>query len=212
MTSEDLTPYIDKLGDIYQEIDAQYAQLQGVYNGFSCDGCEDNCCNTVFFHYTLLETNYLYRGLSEINDPQQIEVILQRAEDYSRQVVSHPYDSHKLRIMCPLNLEGRCIVYKHRPLICRIHGVPAVLHSSAKGRQEWDGCQQFVLRCGNDAKAKGELLDRTPFYTRIATLEKQLREELVFFHKTKKTIADMVMDFANMVMSSTMQGCSFGCK
>ncbi|MBF0537139.1 MAG: hypothetical protein HQL03_02685 [Nitrospirae bacterium] len=197
MAVDDLTPFMDKLGDIYREIDEQYTHIQGVYNGFNCDACDDNCCTTVFHHYTLIEEYYLFRGLSEINDQQLVEAVLQNAESYCMQVARHPHDSHTLRIMCPVNHQGRCIVYKHRPLICRIHGVAAVLHSPIKGRQQWDGCQLFVQRCGDNVKIKGQLLDRTPFYTRIATLEKQLRHELVFLHKTKKTIAEMVMDFAN---------------
>ncbi|MES0335293.1 MAG: YkgJ family cysteine cluster protein [Candidatus Magnetobacterium sp. LHC-1] len=197
MAANDLTPFIDKLGEIYQEIDGQYAHMQGVYNGFGCDGCDDNCCTTVFYHYTLIEEYYLFRGLAEITDQQLVEAVLQNAETYRLQVARRPHDSHMLRLMCPVNHQGRCIVYEHRPLICRIHGVAAVLHSPTKGRQQWDGCQQFVQQYGEDVKTKGQLLDRTPFYSRIATLEKQLREELVYVQKVKKTIADMIVDFAN---------------
>ncbi|KJU86211.1 hypothetical protein MBAV_001594 [Candidatus Magnetobacterium bavaricum] len=197
MAANDVIPFIDKLGDIYREIDEQYAHMQGVYGGFNCDGCNDNCCTTVFYHYTLIEEYYLFRGLSEIADPQIAEAVMQNAEAYCAQLTRHPYDSHTLRLMCPVNHNGRCIVYKHRPMICRIHGVAAVFHSPAKGTQQWDGCQLFVQKCGDDLKSKGQMLDRTPFYTRIATLEKQLRQELFFMQKTKKTIANMVVDFAN---------------
>ena len=36
-------------------------------------------------------------------------------------------------------------------------------------------------------------IDRTAFYTRMASLERELREEMVFFQKNKKTIAEMII-------------------
>ncbi len=191
--SIDLSSYLEKLSEIYDSIDREYEALQEHYNHFSCEGCDDNCCTTVFFHYTLTEYLFLVEGL-EAMDKGRFDFVLQTAKAYQKEFLKNPYEYESLRIMCPLNIEGLCILYKHRPLICRIHGLPGFLESPKKGKQHWSGCLRFRHIHGEDTE---RAIDRTPFYTQIATLEGQVRRELVFFQKYKKTIAEMIIDFSN---------------
>lgn len=37
-------------------------------------------------------------------------------------------------------------------------------------------------------------MDRTPYYSRLANLEKELREKLVYFQRYRKTVAQMLLD------------------
>ncbi|MBF0456933.1 MAG: hypothetical protein HQK99_03455 [Nitrospirae bacterium] len=196
--SVDITPYISKLSEIFNASDALYLKSQNSYlttagEAFSCTGCLDNCCTTVFYHYTLIEYFYLAEGLSQIMDPEMAETIAERSQAYFMEIVRNPFKTDSLRIMCPLNFDGKCVVYQNRPLICRVHGVPSSLSQPGKAVQRWDGCKKFVeLHGGKDFPV---VIDRTPFYAQIAALEGQLRKEMVFFQKYRKTIAEMVIDF-----------------
>jgi Fe-S-cluster containining protein len=202
--SLDIAPYIDKLAEIFAASDALYSKSQGYYittggdgttSPFSCTGCTDNCCTTVFYHYTLLEYFYLTEGLSQITDTEMAGTIAERSQAYSMETARNPFKTDSLRIMCPLNIDGMCAVYRHRPLICRVHGVPSSLSAPGKQTQRWDGCKRFTGLHGVKDFSFPVVIDRTPFYTQIAALEGQLRRELVFFQKYKKTIAEMVLDY-----------------
>ncbi|MBF0553933.1 MAG: hypothetical protein HQK96_05165 [Nitrospirae bacterium] len=199
--SIDITPFIDKLSGIFRASDALYLKSQNHYltigttgeEPFSCAGCSDNCCTTVFYHYTLIEYFFLAEGLSKITDPVMAEAIGERSQAYYMEIVRNPFKTDSLRIMCPLNFHGKCVIYGNRPLICRVHGVPSSLSQPGKTTQHWDGCKRFLeLHGGEDFPV---VIDRTPFYTQIAALEGQLRKEMVFFQKYKKTIAEMIIDF-----------------
>ncbi|MBF0516893.1 MAG: hypothetical protein HQK97_07205 [Nitrospirae bacterium] len=198
--SVDIAPYIGKLSEIFMASDELYYKSQEHYRctssegkkePFSCTGCQDNCCTTVFYHYTLIEYFYLAQGLSLIDDQEMAEAIAERSQAYCMETAKNPYKTDSLRIMCPLNFDGNCVVYKNRPMICRVHGVPSSLNQTGKPTQYWDGCKRF-----RQLHTEFPLvIDRTPIYTQIALLEGQLRKEMVFFQRYKKTIAEMVIDF-----------------
>lgn len=191
--STDLAPYLKRLENIFNEIDSEYAKGQEHYGGFTCEGCPDNCCTTVFSHYTLAEYFYLCEGLDQLDDPT-IETVVKRAEEYFRQIAKKGYKQESLSIMCPLNVDEKCIVYKSRPLICRIHGLPASLSKPGKPVQSWPGCDIFKAKHADETI--DFQIDRTLFFTQIADVEKQVRQEMVFFQQYKKTIAEMILDYA----------------
>jgi Fe-S-cluster containining protein len=186
----DISRYLDGLSEVYAAIDAEYEKARAYYEGFSCDGCNDNCCNTVFHHHTLIEYFYLVEGFGKM-DPKLFSIAAARAEGYVITMRKNLGDLYSARILCPMNFEGQCRIYEHRPLICRIHGMPGMLHSS-RGNNRWQGCKVF------NEKFEGRMehvIDRTPFYTKIASLEGGVREELQFVQKYKKTMADMILDY-----------------
>lgn len=111
--------HLARLAEIYKAIDNLYDAAMKHYS-FSCEGCADNCCATKFYHHTNIEELYLAEGLKKLDEDKKKE-ILSRAEDVVKIHNSSPDD---VRVMCPLNENGLCIVYEHRPMICRIHGVP----------------------------------------------------------------------------------------
>ncbi|MBF0518545.1 MAG: hypothetical protein HQK92_02350 [Nitrospirae bacterium] len=208
----DISIYMIRLSEIFSAIDADYKAAQDHYGGFTCSGCSDNCCTTVFNHYTLLEYFYLSEGLSKITDQALLKVIFMRAEMYFKEVAKNPFNMESLRIMCPLNFNDKCIVYENRPLICRSHGVPSVLKVNTAPKQQWPGCNRFKENYAKDADGTFNpdfYFDRTSHYSMLAALEKQLRIEFTFFQKIKKTVAEMVLDYFNeeMIDISTC-GCS----
>jgi Fe-S-cluster containining protein len=188
--STDVSKFLDGLSEIFTAIDAEYEKARAHYEGFSCDGCVDNCCTTVFHHHTLIEYFYFIEGLGKL-DPKLLDIAAARSEGYLSAMRKQLGNLNAARIMCPLNFEGQCRIYEHRPLICRIHGMPGVLHS-VRGKNEWQGCKVFNEKF---AGRMDHVIDRTMFYTKIAALEGDLREELQFVQKYKKTIADMILDY-----------------
>ncbi|MFZ7126086.1 MAG: hypothetical protein ACOWWM_08040 [Desulfobacterales bacterium] len=181
--------YDRKLAAVYADMDQAYAEA-AEYHGFRCQGCKDNCCETEFHHHTMVEYLYIYRGFEAL--PAQMKPgVLARAEAALVRRQSKPTGGH-LRIMCPLNTDGRCILYSHRPMICRLHGIPSMFRHPMGGISYSPGCGDFD-RLGNpDAETR---LDRTPFYARMAQLEKALRSDSGIENRIRMTIADMIVTF-----------------
>ncbi len=192
MSTTDMEPYIKQLENVFNDIDIEYKKGQSHYGGFSCEGCPDNCCKTVFNHYTLAEYFYFCEGLDKLEDSVMEDVSV-RARDYFQQIARVGYAQESLEIMCPVNFDGKCIVYENRPLICRVHGLPSVLHTPGRKGQQWNGCNVFQEK--NNGTDLTLIIDRTRYFTLIASIEKGIRQEMVFFKKYKKTISEMILDY-----------------
>jgi len=177
--------YLDRLSEVFRAIDAAYNTALQHYN-FKCDGCADNCCATKFHHHTVIEELFLAEGLKKF-DRDKLGAVISRARNVAEAHNSSPED---VRIMCPLNENGLCIVYEHRPMICRIHGVPYELFRNFK-MEYGEGCYRFIAE--KETAPKGHRINRTNFYLEIAQLERQVREKLNFSGRYKKTTAEMVL-------------------
>jgi Fe-S-cluster containining protein len=175
---------------------ALFAQMDRAYDdaarpsGFVCNGCKDNCCMTRFFHHTLLEYLYLEEGLGKLA-PEVLAEAKVRAESVVGETAAMAGGDRPVRIMCPLNQAGRCILYAHRPMICRLHGIAHMLRRPDGQTQTGPGCDDFYAQCGPSTDL---LLDRTPLYVAMAKLERELRTALGFNEKIKMTIAEMILD------------------
>ncbi len=82
------------------------------------------------------------------------------------------------------------MLYAHRPMICRLHGLPHRLHRPDGKVLSGPGCDDFYRQCGTASPAE---LDRTPLYSSMARLEKALRQRWDFNALIKMTIAQMVI-------------------
>lgn len=189
----DITYYTDKLSLIFSELDRIYLEVAEKYNGFNCNGCSDLCCNTVFLHFTLVEHFYLLEGFRTLQENQRTDII-KRAKHYNDVYSKTSRPEENLNLLCPLNYDNLCILYQWRPLGCRFYGVPGFMESPVKGRQDFKGCWRFESIHG---KSVSERLDRTPFYRKVADLEKELRDRLRYYQRYKKTIAQMILDETN---------------
>lgn len=103
-------------------------------------GCDD-CCS-VYFELSLIEafaiSGFFARNLSS----EHRDSALQRAAqsepmfNIARKRFQELVDAgerdaddvadaaSRLRILCPLNHDGACVLYEHRPITCRIYGAP----------------------------------------------------------------------------------------
>jgi Fe-S-cluster containining protein len=78
-------------------------------------GC-DECCR--HFSVFWVEAVNLARGAGEL-PKEQLAFLRNRAES----LVGHD--------VCPLLYDGSCILYAHRPIICRTHGLPIIIRQGA---------------------------------------------------------------------------------
>jgi len=178
-------PYLDRLAAIFRKMDERYDETAGKY-GFICTGCEDSCCRTRFYHHTLIEYFYLMRGLESLSSADLV-MIHSRAFEVNSRWEKHSVPSPG--IMCPLNDTGQCRLYAHRPMICRLHGIPHELNHPIKGKTKGPGCHEFIIQCSEKSYIP---LDRTPLYRELADLEKLFRQETGLSAKMKMTISEML--------------------
>lgn len=186
--------YLARLAEIYKAIDNLYDAAMRHYN-FSCEGCTDNCCVTKFYHHTNIEGRYLAEGLKRLDEDKKKE-ILSRAEDVVKIHNSSPED---VRAMCPLNENGLCIAYEHRPMICRIHGVPYQMFKKNMSIEFGTGCYRFINEKLNE-NMQYFMFNRTVFYVEMAKVEKELRETLNLAGDYKKTTAEMVVSILKPIV------------
>lgn len=187
---EALSPWIDRLAALFNTMDAGYEETAAGY-GFVCRGCEDNCCRTRFYHHTVLEYMSIHKGYSCLS-PRERRRVETRAADYCRQHARADAAGTVVKPWCPLNQDGRCLIYDLRPMICRLHGIPHALRHPGRGSVQGPGCDAFMSRHDDKRVAP---LDRTPYYKAMAGLEKEIRAELDVHVTVKQTIAEMILSF-----------------
>ncbi len=116
----------------------------------------------------------------------------ERAEEVARQAAALLAQGLQPGLMCPLNDDGLCGLYKHRLMICRLHGVPHRLAPAGRPAQRFPGCfrcQELVQAAGSDAD-----MDRTPLYVELAALEKRfLGAQAGRLPRVDLTLAQMIV-------------------
>jgi hypothetical protein len=188
-TPASLGPCVSEVEVLFGDMDLAYEKSAARF-GFQCSGCTDNCCKSLFFHHTLAEWLYLQWGITRF-ESGKIQDLRARAADVKDRMDRQSTADSPPGIMCPANVEGLCEIYPFRPMICRLHGIPNVLRLPNGNRIEGPGCDAFLNR-GNPQKA--EALDRTPFYRRLAAIEKKLRQSIGYQMKIKKTVAELILE------------------
>lgn len=179
-----------RIAAIYKEIEEQY-DVVAQELGFSCTGCTDNCCDSYFLHHTYSEWAYLWQGLAELA-PEKRQEFEQRARDYVVQSREALTRDERPQVMCPLNDAGLCGLYRHRLLICRLHGVPSAM-TRPDGRQLlFPGC----FRCQEITGDRKDVarMERTPLFQEFVRIETDwLGQKRKVLPKVKMTIAEMII-------------------
>lgn len=185
-------PFLDRLKIIYADMDGKYQEAADYYS-FECTGCEDNCCLTRFYHYTLIEYLYIKEGFHGLENKKQVEV-KQRSLAVCRKTDEADEKGKPVQQMCPVNFGSLCVLYPYRPMICRLHGIPHELQRPGQGILNSPGCGTFALKCHEKKRFK---FDRTPFYMQMAALEKEMKEAVGVTQKIKMTVAQMIVTFGD---------------
>ncbi len=175
-----------KLRLLYEKMDNAYDKVCKYY-GFECKGCTDNCCYTLFFHHTNIEYHYLITAFLKIDLNKQKKII--KKAEKSIEEINLTGSNKRLKNICPLNIDGLCIIYNHRPMICRLHGIAHELQRP-QGVVFGPGCEAFTKTAEEKKYFK---FDRTEFYIEMAKLEKEFKQIYNINKKFKKTIAQMLI-------------------
>ena len=189
---EKLTAYFERLQAIYESMDRDFGQA-AVFYEFQCRGCEDSCCLTRFYHHTYLECLFVLKGLTALA-PSLRNTIRTKAESVCRQSARADDQGLPVRLMCPLNQDGMCVLYHYRPMICRLHGIPHELHRPGRPVIHGPGCGEFNAKCSHKPYFK---FDRTNFYFQMAALENEFRQAVGLTGRIKLTIAEMILEFGS---------------
>ncbi len=186
-----------------QEIEEIYQGMQAAYEGIAeqipltCEGCPDNCCDSYFQHHTYSEWAYLWQGLRKLDD-ETLNKITERAKAYIRQSSDVLAEGKRPQIMCPLiNEDGLCGLYRHRMLVCRMHGVPATLTRPDGRSMRFPGCFrcQEIVDENYTQETDAPAMERTLLFRRLAALESRLMgDRRHLYPRLKKTIADMIVE------------------
>ncbi|MBC2737418.1 MAG: hypothetical protein HF981_23860 [Desulfobacteraceae bacterium] len=181
---------IRQLQAIYAAMDARYAAAADRYS-FECRGCDDSCCLTRFYHHTLVELAGLFSGYLTLSAEER-RCISQNAQTYCHVVSEDERRNRRTPHLCPLNRDTQCLLYRERPMICRLHGIPHIMRHPYKGLITGPGCHIFEAT----GQPAGESpLDRTPHYIALANLEKVLRNATGIETPVRLTIAQMIVCF-----------------
>ena len=184
----DRETWLPALETLFSSMDRAYDQVAKAY-GFHCPGCADNCCLTRFHHHTLLEYLYLKKGLAGLAS-DTFDDAMARAENVVARTREMEDRGETPRIMCPLNQDGLCLIYRFRPMICRLHGLAHELRKPGHDPVRSQGCDLFT-----DLTRSMDYIpfDRTPFYMDMALLERKLREATGIRDRLRHTIAEMML-------------------
>ena len=191
MDSELFPPLFERISKLYSNMDSAYADAAHYY-AFHCKGCDRSCCEERFYHYTGAEHIFLAYGLASLE--QEVKTgIFKRADEVMRLYQLHDASHEAGRAICPLNLEGSCVLYECRPMICRLQGIPHFIKNPGQPRKSGPGCHVF-----NEKILPKNLsdfsFDHTPFYLEMAAIEIEIRNRLIYKSRYKKTVAEMLVD------------------
>jgi len=182
--------FFNRLQKIFGDMDRSYDIAAQSY-GFQCRGCEDNCCLTRFYHHTYLEFLFLRQGFESLEVSAR-RALRAKALDVCRQLELADIEERAVRLMCPLNIDGLCTLYRYRPMICRLHGIPHELQKPGQPVMHGPGCDAFDRQCSEKPYFK---FDRTRFYFEMARLENELKQTAGLNGRIRLTIAEMILDF-----------------
>lgn len=184
----------ERLEDLYMQMEKQYDNVARAL-GFGCTGCPDNCCDSYFLHHTYAEWAYLRQGFLLLTEEKQQEVMT-RSRQYLEQSNKVLEAGERPQIMCPLNEKGLCILYKHRLLVCRTHGVPARMRRPDGQSLEFPGCFrcQDIVAEREKSGLKTPRVDRTAHLTELVNIENELLEfRRHLYPRVKLSIAEMIV-------------------
>lgn len=159
---------IPRLEELYRQMDDAYRMI-AKEAGFSCNGCDGvKCCTVDVTLHTFAEMFYLRRGFNSLETSRQRE-ILGRSGETVKAKDDDPFGRAYRSAVCSLNFEGMCSLYEHRPMICRLAGIPHAMTRPDGTSLKSGGCEAYTRDILPNHPAL--LFDRTEYYQRMARIE-----------------------------------------
>ena len=178
--------FFNELKNLYDRMDSAWDETALTYD-FKCNGCEDNCCRSLFFHHTHVEKAYLMHGFKKLDNTVKA-AIKKNARQYIEQTFDRSGTAESKKILCPVNKKGKCLLYPYRPMICRLHGLPHQLTRPDGSIIKGTGCN-----AGQFEAKSYTVFDRTLFYQQMAKTEMAFRNRTSQTGKIKETVAHMIL-------------------
>jgi len=131
---------------IVQKADQGFQRMESEFP--ECVKCESrcaDCCHAVFGLF-LIEAAFLKHDFDQLGEEERMAA-LKRADEADKELEvlertirkfegdpqMSAYSMAKARIRCPLlSDEDVCILYPHRPITCRIYGVPTMIQGISR--------------------------------------------------------------------------------
>lgn len=211
MMMKDLEKIVSSYGRLLAEVDTWFASCLAAHpQTIACrSGCSE-CCRGLF-DITLLDACYLNSGFNRLPSIVQEEVrekALQRLVGLKELwpefappfILNYRPDEEWGKLMpeddetpCVLlGSNGTCLVYDHRPMTCRLHGVPLIDRSGEIMDEEW--CS--LNFAGVDPFAMDGL--RWEFL-------RLFREELMLFHRyAEQLLGDRVSELDTLIPTALL--------
>jgi Fe-S-cluster containining protein len=141
--SHTLSQLLGELENLRARADESFRQVAQAHpQAVACvAGCDD-CCHALF-DLSLLEALSLALAFQELPRQERRE-ILRRGEkavqifDKAAALALAAQGEERLRVLslarvpCPLLSGGRCLLYRDRPLTCRLYGVPVAIDGASR--------------------------------------------------------------------------------
>lgn len=145
----DLSKYFAQYEALVEEIDRVVERVGADHS--ECIACAPGCseCCHAMFDLTLIEAMYLNKKFNERYAGQQRSDLLDRADEADRKGYRVKREAFRLsregartseilefiaraRQRCPLlGEDDMCSLYEHRPLTCRLYGIPTAIRGKA---------------------------------------------------------------------------------
>ena len=184
-----------KLADLYNRMHIAYGESASEA-GLSCTGCTTNCCTSYFQHHTYIEWLYVWKGMRTLPPEKRLH-LTSMARKAIRDINATLALGALPTVMCPLNQDGRCVLYPYRLMICRMHGTRNSFTLPNGEQRIFPGCARFTTlyppRTSHEEGQTIPTLDRTPFYQELATLE------IALLRTTKKPLPRVNLTLAAMI-------------
>jgi Fe-S-cluster containining protein len=136
----DLDIYFQKYQMLIKEVDQVFNKMKNDYpQEVKCDqGCTE-CCFALF-DLSLVEALYLNKKFSDLGQDLRNSILIE-ADKTDRQInkiKKELYKEHRqgvdqqeilkkaslVKSRCPLLIDNICVLYDHRPITCRLYGIP----------------------------------------------------------------------------------------
>ena len=146
----DFKPYFQKYRQISKLADEAFARIQQDYT--TCVKCRlacSDCCHALF-DLSLIEALYINKKFKGLGDDQLRREIVDKANQADRRIIKIKRQAQNAvkageneekvlialgdeRVRCPLlNDQNECDLYEHRPIICRLYGIPLNIGGKAR--------------------------------------------------------------------------------
>ncbi len=142
-----LNPYFLKYEQLMQIVDNIFDKMKNDFQKeVNCDnGCTD-CCYALF-DLTLIEALYLNSKFQKLDQDLKYRILVEadKADRKTYQIKKKLFKSQQQgttdeeilktaareKVRCPLLDSDKCVLYAHRPLTCRLYGLPLKMGETA---------------------------------------------------------------------------------